>query len=143
MTLRPSRDEFRALAREHTVIPVWRELLADLTTPVAAFARLVGDEPGFLLESVEHAERWSRWSFIGRNPLATLTARGRTVEATGSLPPGVPLDQGILAAVEAILAAWRAPAIEGLDREHGGIMGYLTKGGFTEAQRDRLVERLV
>ena len=49
MTLRPSRDDFRALARTHTVIPVWRELLADLTTPVAAFARLVGDDTGFLL----------------------------------------------------------------------------------------------
>ena len=47
----PSRDDFRALARRYTVIPVWRELLADLTTPVAAFCRVVGDEPGFLLES--------------------------------------------------------------------------------------------
>ena len=78
--IRPSRDEFRALARDHTVIPVWRELLADLTTPVAAFARLVGDQPGFLLESVEHGEaRWSRWSFCGRNPLATLTAQHRRI----------------------------------------------------------------
>src|SRR6266508_4929788 len=104
--LRPSRDDFRALARDHTVIPVWRELLADLTTPVAWFARLVGDQPGFLLESVEHGEaRWSRWSFCGRNPLATLTCRGRRVDATGALPAGVPLDQGILAAIEAVLAA--------------------------------------
>ncbi len=125
MTLRPSREEFRDLARAHTVIPVWRELLADLTTPVAAFARLVGDEPGFLLESVEHGERWSRWSFIGRNPLATLTARGLAVEVTGSLPDGVPLDQGILAAVEAILSAWRAPTLPDLPPLHGGIMGYL------------------
>ncbi len=125
MTLRPTREEFRKLAVEHTVIPVWREVLADLTTPVAAYARLVGDEPGFLLESVEHGERWSRWSFIGRNPLATLVARGRTVETTGTLPDGVPLDQGILAAVEAILVAWRAPVIEGLPPLHGGIMGYL------------------
>ncbi|MEO7429245.1 MAG: anthranilate synthase component I [Acidimicrobiales bacterium] len=125
MTLRPSREEFRDLARAHTVIPVWRELLADLTTPVAAFARLVGDEPGFLLESVEHGERWSRWSFIGRNPLATLTARGLAVEVTGSLPHGVPLDRGILAAVEAILSAWRAPTLPDLPPLHGGIMGYL------------------
>jgi anthranilate synthase component 1 len=125
VTLRPTREEFRKLAADHTVIPVWRELLADLTTPVAAYARLVGDEPGFLLESVEHGERWSRWSFIGRNPLATLVARGRAVEAAGTLPDGVPLDQGILAAVEAILAAWRAPVIDGLPPLHGGIMGYL------------------
>jgi anthranilate synthase component I len=98
--IRPSLDEFRTLARTHTVIPVWRELLADLTTPVAAFSRLVGDETGFLLESVEHGEaRWSRWSFVGRNPLATLTARGLDVEVTGTVPASVPRDRGILAAL--------------------------------------------
>ena len=41
--LRPTREEFRVLAREHTVVPVWREVLADLTTPVAAFLRLCSD----------------------------------------------------------------------------------------------------
>ncbi len=74
----PSRDDFASLARQYTVVPVWRELLADLTTPVAAFARLAGDDPAdraFLLESVEHAERWGRWSFVGRRPSATLIAR--------------------------------------------------------------------
>ena len=76
--IRPSRDEFRALARDHTVVPVWRELLADLVTPVAAFARLCpDDEPGFLLESVEHGERWGRWSFVGRRAAATLDRPGR------------------------------------------------------------------
>ena len=125
MTLRPSREEFRALAREHTVIPVWREVLADLSTPVSAFLRVVGEEPGFLLESVEHGERWSRWSYIGRNPLATLVARGRQVTTTGTLPEGTPTDQGILAAVEHILGAWKAPALADLPPLHGGIMGYL------------------
>ncbi len=125
MTLRPDRAGFRALAREHTVIPVWREVLGDLTTPVAAFSRLVGDDDGFLLESVEHGERWSRWSFIGRNPLATLTARGSSGVATGTLPDGVPLARGILAAMEAVLAAWRAPVLEDLPPLHGGLMGYL------------------
>jgi anthranilate synthase component 1 len=125
VTLRPSRDEFRALARDHTVIPVWREVLADLSTPVSAFLRVVGEQPGFLLESVEHADRWGRWSFIGRNPLATLTARGRTVETTGQLPEGVPVDQGILAAIEHLLEVWKAPALDDLPPLHGGIMGYL------------------
>jgi anthranilate synthase component 1 len=134
--IQPSRDDFRSLARTHTVIPVWRELLADLTTPVAAFARLVGDQPGFLLESVEHGEaRWSRWSFCGRNPLATLTARGRRVGSTGALPDGVPLDRGILAAVEAVLAAWRAPSLPDLPPLHGGIMGYLGYDVVREVER--------
>lgn len=125
MTVRPTRDEFRVLARSHTVIPVWRELLADLSTPVAAFLRLVGDDPGFLLESVEHGERWSRWSFIGRSPLATLTARGRAVDVTGTLPGGVPLDEGILVAIEHLLDTWKAPTLGDLPPLHGGIMGYL------------------
>ncbi|HLT16093.1 MAG TPA: anthranilate synthase component I [Acidimicrobiales bacterium] len=135
MTLRPSREEFRALARQHTVIPVWRELLADLTTPVAAFARLVGDEPGFLLESVEHGERWGRWSFIGRNPLATLTARGRDVTVTGDVPASTPLDQGILAAIEHLLSVWRSPSLPDLPPLHGGIMGYLGYDVVREVER--------
>jgi len=124
--VQPSRDEFRALARNYTVIPLWRELLADLTTPVAAFARLVGDEPGFLLESVEHGEaRWSRWSFCGRNPLASLTARGRTIEVAGQVPAHVPRDRGVLAAIDALLATWRAPSLPELPTLHGGLLGYL------------------
>ena len=124
--VRPTLDEFRSLARTHTVIPVWRELLADLTTPVAAFTRLVGDGTGFLLESVEHGEaRWSRWSFVGRNPLATLTARGLDVEITGYFPPTVPRDRGMLAALETLLAEWHAPSLPDLPPLHGGVLGYL------------------
>ena len=44
MNVQPSREEFHRLAAEHTVVPVWAEVLGDLETPVAAFAKLVGDE---------------------------------------------------------------------------------------------------
>ena len=72
LRVRPTFDEFRALARDYTVVPVWAELLADLDTPVSAYLKLVGDGEGFLLESVEHGERWSRYSFVGHHPVATL-----------------------------------------------------------------------
>ncbi len=121
----PDRGEFHRLAAEWPVVPVWRELVADLTTPVAAFVRTVGDESGFLLESVEHGERWSRFSFIGRRPLGTLVARGRQVTATGQFPEGTPLDQGILAAIEHILSQWQSPVIDELPPLHGGLVGYL------------------
>src|SRR4029450_13297516 len=85
-----------------------------------------GDETGFLLESVEHGQaRWSRWSFIGRNPLATLTPRGLGVTATRPPPPAVPRDRGILAALDALLGAWHAPALADLPPLHGGVLGYL------------------
>jgi anthranilate synthase component 1 len=131
----PSREEFRALARRHRVVPVWRHLLADLTTPVAAFARVVGDGDGFLLESVEHGERWSRWSFVGRNPIATLTLRDgvltvddradRSRLPDGAVPAHMPRDRGMLAALESLLAHYKAPAIDDLPPLHGGIIGYL------------------
>jgi len=134
--INPSRDQFRSLARDHTVIPVWRELLAGLTTPVAAYARLVGEGTGFLLESVEHGEaRWSRWSFIGRNPLATLTARGRAVDVAGWVPPSVPRDRGILAALEALLGVWQAPSLPDLPPLHGGVLGYLGYDVVREVER--------
>jgi anthranilate synthase component 1 len=124
VTLRPSRADFHALAREHTVVPVWREVLADLTTPVAGFLRVVGDEPGFLLESVEH-ERWGRWSFVGRRPVATLVARGRHVEVDAPLADDIPLDRGVLAAVQAVLGHYRSPQLPELPPLHGGLVGYL------------------
>ncbi|NNE11983.1 MAG: anthranilate synthase component I, partial [Ilumatobacter sp.] len=97
----------------------------DLETPVAAFAKLVGDEPGFLLESVEHGERWSRFSFVGRHPSATIVLRDGRLEVSGDLPASIPTDQGMLAAIEALLEVYTSPAFDELPPMHGGIMGYL------------------
>jgi anthranilate synthase component 1 len=106
------------------VVPVWREVLGDLTTPVAGFLRVVGDEPGFLLESVEH-ERWGRWSFVGRRPVATLVGRQGRVSVDQRLSDDIPLDRGVLAAVEGVLAHYRSPVLPELPPLHGGLVGYL------------------
>lgn len=121
----PSREEFVALAREYTVVPVWTQILADLETPVAAFIKLVGDGDGFLLESVEHGERWSRYSFVGRNPRGTLTLRDGMLHPTGTIPNSVPLDKGMLAAMEELLRVYRAPLFPDLPPLQGGLMGHL------------------
>ena len=135
LDVRPSREEFHSLAAEYTVVPVWAELLADLETPVAAFSKLVGDGQGFLLESVEHGERWSRWSFVGRNPVATLTLRGSSIAIDGHPDVDVPTDRGILAALEVMLATYRGPDIEGLPPLYGGLMGYLGYDVIREVER--------
>jgi anthranilate synthase component I len=126
LTIKPSREEFRSLAAQHTVVPVWVEVLGDLETPVAAYAKLVGPtKPGFLLESVEHGERWSRFSFVGRDPSATLTLRNGRIEVEGGIPASVPRDKGILAALDALTNIYRAPVLPGLPPLQGGVMGYL------------------
>jgi len=134
--VRPSFETFAAQARDFTVVPVWREVLADLETPVSAFAKLVGDGEGFLLESVEHAERWGRFSFLGRAPALTFVARGRDLEWIGGTPPdGVPSDQGTLAALEALLERYRAPAQAELPPFHGGIVGWIGYDTVREIER--------
>ena len=135
MTARPTRDEFRALARDHTVVPVWDEVLADLTTPVAAFLRVVGDEPGFLLESVEHGERWGRWSFIGRRPAVTFVARGGRVEVDAAVDPSINLDGGILRTIDDALGWYRAPSLPELPPLHSGLIGFLGYDVVREVER--------
>jgi len=135
-TVRPSFAEFAEFAREFTVVPIWREVLADLETPLSAFVKLVGDREGFLLESVEHAERWGRFSFLGRDPALTFVARGRNLEwIGGTAPAGVPSDQGTLAALDALARdVPRARAAE-LPPFHGGIVGWIGYDTVREIER--------
>jgi anthranilate synthase component 1 len=121
----PGLEDFAAMAAAHAIVPVWTEIVADTLTPVAAYLHLVGDGPGFLLESVEGGERWGRYSFVGRSPLATMTARGRTVTCDGPLPVPTGDGQGILAALADLLGTHRSPSLPDLPPLHGGVVGYL------------------
>ena len=126
----PDRAAFSALARSHRVVPIRRTLLADQITPVAIFGRVCGDGPGFLLESVDHGGRWSRWSFIGRSPLAEIRSAGGRLTVTGTLPAHTPLDAGILAAIESLLEHFVAPTASDMGDDdgiplHSGLVGFL------------------
>jgi anthranilate synthase component 1 len=104
----PTRDEARVLAKDHALIPVFREVLADMLTPVRAYTLLCPPgTPGFLLESVEGGERLARYSFIGFEPKPLDLARDDP-----------------LAALRAVAAEVTAP-VKGVPRFHGGAVGYL------------------
>ncbi|HZU72276.1 MAG TPA: chorismate-binding protein [Acidimicrobiales bacterium] len=135
MRLQPDRAGFHSLVAEYSVVPVWLEVVADLQTPVAAFMRLTDDGPGFLLESVEHGERWARFSFAGAGHHARLIARGSKLSVEGSIPAAVPRDRGVLAALEVLLAEYRSPRIDGLPPLHGGLVGYLGYDVVREIER--------
>ena len=125
MRISPTREEFRTLATQFGVVPVWAEVLADRHTPVSAFLALVGDQPGFLLESVEHGERWARFSFVGCRPRAEISLVDGKVRVSGAVPASVPRDKGFLAALEAMLAAHRAPVMPELPPLQGGMIGHI------------------
>ena len=86
-----TREEFRALAAEHRVVPVTRKVLADSETPLSAYRKLAANRPGtFLLESAENGRSWSRWSFIGAGAPSALTIQDGHAVWLGHTPTGAP-----------------------------------------------------
>src|SRR6185369_6323488 len=108
----PEFDEFCALAAHGNMVPVFREILADLETPVTAFLKIDDGGDAFLLESVEGGEKWGRYNFIGVAPEQILQSKG-TVLQTG--PPGGPFTRtessDPLAAVRDRLKRYRPVAV--------------------------------
>ena len=125
----PSREEFTALSATHRVVPVWREVLADLDTPLGVYDRLRSEgTPTFLLESVEQGERWGRYSFIGRKPFLEMSSREGLVTLTGAVPPRAAEAAATgdpIATLETLLDEFRAPDLEGLPPLFCGAVGYL------------------
>ena len=79
----PTRDQFIEKAKQGNLIPVWREVLADMETPVSAFRKIAGGRANsFLLESVEGGERLARYSFLGSDPFLVFRSKGDTATIT-------------------------------------------------------------
>lgn len=124
----PSREAFADYAAKGTLVPVYRELAADLDTPVSVFLKLRGTGPAFLLESVEQGEIQGRYSILGIDPERQIIARGQTIEirdngnsSTYTLEKG----QDALHAVEAELARFKPVDVPGIsERFHGGAVGF-------------------
>jgi anthranilate synthase component 1 len=109
----PSEKDYRALAREFDVVPVYREVLADMETPVSVLARFQDAPNLFLLESVEGGETWGRYSFVGVDPEIFLDA-----------PHGVGAPSS-LEALRSVFHGLRVAELPGLPRFCGGVVGYL------------------
>ena len=108
----PTLDDVLALSDPYTVVPIFREVRADLETPVSAYLKVAQDrEYAFLLESVEGGERHGRYSFIGTDPYKVVSSE------TESGDP--------LLVIQDELAKWRAAPVEDLPKFHGGAVGYL------------------
>src|SRR3954468_15763220 len=115
----PSLDEVRALAREHTLVPLRHTFIADTETPVSAYLKLRGEGPSFLLESAEQGQRFGRWSFLGVQPRAAMRLDGGVLAVNGEARAY----DDPYAAVAAELERYRLAPLEGLPPFAGGALG--------------------
>ena len=112
----PSLEEVRSHAGSANLVPVYREINADLETPVSAYLKVARGPYSFLLESVEGGERIARYSFIGTDPMEVI--RTGPDEELGAVDPLVP--------VERMLSKYKLADVDYLDKFNGGAVGYIS-----------------
>ncbi|MFC2122143.1 anthranilate synthase component I [Bacteroidota bacterium] len=108
----PTLEEVKQYKGQGNLMPVYREIVADLETPVSAFLKINRGGCSFLLESVEGGQRLARYSFIGTDPYRVLTTRGE--DKTDPLP-----------LIEEELNKYQVVQVADLPRFCGGAVGYL------------------
>ncbi|MBI4002516.1 MAG: anthranilate synthase component I, partial [Nitrospira defluvii] len=120
-------DEFRALAAEGNLIPLYREILADYETPVSAFAKIDHGPTAYLLESVAGGENWARYSFLGSGSSAVMHEEKGDLRLTRGKKSlrvqsrGNPLDR-----LREMMEEYRPVTVPGLPRFVGGAVGYFS-----------------
>lgn len=122
----PSLEQFRSLTREGNLIPVYRDILADMETPVSAFRKIDDGQTSFLLESIEGGEKWARYSFLGSGPAKVFRSRGNHFEILDGeslLRSGETTDP--IEELRQFMAPYRPVDLPELPRFFGGAVGYL------------------
>ncbi|MZG29572.1 MAG: anthranilate synthase component I [Nitrospinae bacterium] len=125
---KPSLEEFKQKAKLGNLVPVYKEILADLDTPVSAYLKISGGEYSFLLESVEGGEKWARYCFLGCDPSVVVSTKGRTMTLMENgkseqreIESGSPLS-----AVKEVLSRYQPVPEAGLPRFSGGAVGFIS-----------------
>ena len=133
--IQPSRKEFVALAKGHTLVPVYRTLTADLETPVSAFLRAAWPEHEcFLLESVEGGEQVGRYTFIGINPYKRIVARGRQIDVSEG-GRTTRIDGDVFAVLRDSLGGHKPARIAGLPPFTAGAVGFFAYDAVRQIER--------
>ncbi len=122
----PNYAAFERLTQEGNLIPVYREILADMETPVSVLMKLQDRPCAFLLESVEGGEKWGRYTFLGADPQVIFTVRGEDViiekgkEIIRQKHAGDPLRF-----LKELISHYRPVPVDGCPRFYGGAVGFL------------------
>jgi anthranilate synthase component 1 len=118
----PKESDYVGLAGSHDLVPVYKEVLADMETPVSVLQRFMNRENAFLLESMEGGETWGRYSFVGVDPRPFLEVDHET--------PG-----GGLEGLRQVFSKTRVASVPGLPRFIGGAVGFIGYEAIGEFER--------
>jgi anthranilate synthase component I len=121
----PDYATFQTLSAKGNLIPVYREILADLDTPVGAFKKIDDGRYGFLLESIEGGEKWGRFTFLGSSPAVVIRGKENWVEIVEGgevrrVEVADPLNY-----IRDYMARYTPVEVAGIPRFFGGAVGYL------------------
>ncbi len=121
----PDKKEFEALCGKGNVIPVYREFLADLDTPISAFLKVDKGDYSYLLESVEGGENMARYSFLGSSPSLIIKSKGNEITFSRSGRHDTFKTDDPVEEVRKYMSKFKFVNVKGLPRFSGGLVGYL------------------
>jgi anthranilate synthase component 1 len=122
----PDFEDFRKKSKRGNLVPVYREIAADMETPVSAFKKLNNVDHCFLLESIEGGEKWARYSFLGFDPSIILRSKGNIVEVVCGKKIETKVTADPLQLLKEIMKGYIPVEIEGLPRFFGGAVGFIS-----------------
>ena len=120
----PSAEAFENLGQGATVVPIYREVIADRLTPVLAHATLGQNAGSYLLESVVGGEKWARYSFVGFAPEVIVRGVADKFERVQDGEVQTELGVDPWERLRETLAEWQPPKVDWLPRFWGGAVGY-------------------
>lgn len=122
----PDFPTFQSLTSRGNLIPVYREIMADMDTPVTAFCKIDDGRYSFLLESIEGGEKWARYSFLGASPSVVIRSKGNVVEVVeGDTVTRTEVVDDPLSFIRVYLSRFAPVELPGIPRFFGGAVGYL------------------
>jgi len=124
--IRPSSSEIEALAKEYKIIPISKEIYADITTPIAILRKLAAKSRNyFLLESVLGGEKWGRYSFLGFDPVVSVSCKDKVVVVDNGTHQEIHTDKPY-EVLRKLMKDYKSPRLSELPPFTGGLVGYFS-----------------